>query len=79
MEIYKNLSGQSNVSRYEIGQDYIIVEFKTKGKDGCNTYKYSYMSAEQSNVENMKQLAIAGFGLNSFIDKLVRKRYERKW
>lgn len=79
METYKNLSGQSNVSRYEIGENYITVEFKTRGKDGCNSYKYSYMSAGHTNVEQMKKLAIAGFGLNSFINTHVKKAYERKW
>lgn len=80
MEIYKNLSGQSNVSRYETGQDYMDVEFKTHNKkDGCNTYRYSYRSTGQSNVDYMKKLAIAGIGLNSFISTNVKKLYERKW
>jgi len=79
MTDYKNLSGQSNVARYEIGQDYIIVEFKTKGKDGCDTYKYSYTSAGQDNVEQMKILANQGLGLNSFINTTVKKLYENKW
>jgi hypothetical protein len=79
MEIYKDLSGQSNASRYEIGQDYITVEFKTRGKDGCNTYKYTYMSAGEANIEHMKKLAVAGLGLNSFINTQVKKRYECKW
>lgn len=76
---YKNLSGQSNVSRYRIGQDFIIVEFKTSGKDGSNTYRYSYASAGQINVEEMKKLAVKGIGLNSFINTIVRKNYETKW
>ncbi|RJP46931.1 MAG: hypothetical protein C4584_00955 [Armatimonadetes bacterium] len=50
---YKNLSRESNVSRYEIGPDFIIVEFTIKGKDGCNTYKYSYDSAGQANIDKM--------------------------
>lgn len=79
METYKNLSGQSNVSRYEIGRDYINVEFKDRGKDGCNTYKYSYTSAGQSNIEQMKLLAIGGSGLLTFIVKNVKKSYEHKW
>lgn len=76
---YKNLSGQSNVSRYEIGPDFIIVEFATVGKDGNNTYKYTYASAGQVNVDEMKKLAVEGRGLNSFINTHVRKNYANKW
>lgn len=76
---YKNLSGQSNVSRYEIGINYIIVEFKTRGKDSSNTYKYTFTSAGQNNVEQMKKLATEGKGLNTFINQQVKKNYENKW
>lgn len=79
MQTYANISGQSNVSFYQIGNDNIVVEFKTRGKDGCNTYKYSYSSVGQENVEHMKSLATAGLGLNSFINTNVRKLYESKW
>lgn len=79
MQPYKNLSGQSNVSHYQIGADFINVKFNTKGKDGCDTYKYSYASAGQINVDHMKQLANDGTGLNSFISTTVRKLYESKW
>jgi len=76
---YKNLSGKSNVSRYQIGQDFVIVEFRTSNKDGSTTYKYSYKSAGQFNIEQMKILATHGAGLNSFINTAVRKLYESKW
>lgn len=76
---YKNLSGQSNVESFEIGENFIVVRFKTVGKDGCSTYKYSYASAEQDNIEQMKILANQGFGLNSFINIKVRKLYKNKW
>lgn len=79
MTDYKNLSEQSNVSRYQIGSDFIIVEFQTINNDGCNTYKYTYKSAGKNNIEEMKKLATAGKGLNSFINKYTRKDYERKW
>jgi hypothetical protein len=79
MQAYKNFSGQSNVSRFEIGGNYIVVEFKTRGKDGRNTYKYSYGSTGQRNVDHMKSLAEAGRGLNSFVNATVRKLYESKW
>lgn len=76
---YKNLSGQSNVLKYEIDQDFIIIEFKTTNKDGCNTYKYSYKSAGKTNVEEMKKLAVDGIGLHSFINRYVKKSFESKW
>lgn len=73
MTDYKNLSGQSNVAKYEIAEDFIVVEFKTTNKDGCKIYKYSYISAGQVNAEKMKKLAIEGKGLNSFINNYVKK------
>ncbi len=79
MQTYLNLSGQSNISKYEHGGDYIVVEFKTPAKDGSKTYKYSYNSAGQGNVEHMKHLAETGSGLNSFIRTNVPDDYEMKW
>lgn len=76
---YKNLSGQSNVAQFEIGEDHIDVRFKTASKDGSTTYRYSYGSAGQDNVEKMKSLAMQGSGLNSFINTNVKKLYENKW
>ena len=74
MESYKNLSGQSGVAAYEIESDSIKVQFK----DG-HVYLYTYASANSGNVERMKSLAVAGSGLNSFINTSVRKSYASKW
>ncbi len=79
MQTYANLSGQSNVAQYENNSDNIVVKFKTKNKDRCDTYKYTHRSAGTSHVEEMKGLATAGRGLNSYITKYVRKVYESKW
>lgn len=73
MPRYADLDGDSSVVRYEIQDDSITVEFQ----DG-SAYLYTYASAGRSNVERMKALAKRGDGLNSFIQKNVRKRYERK-
>lgn len=70
---YKNLSGDSGVSAYEIGDDYIKVEFS----DG-SLYLYNYESAGSQNIEHMKTLAENGSGLNSFINTTVRKNYASK-
>ncbi len=73
MEQYKNLGRDSGVMAYEIGSDYIKVEFN----DGA-IYLYTYASAGSENIEEMKKLAIEGEGLNSFINTHVRKDYESK-
>ena len=73
MEKYKNLSRDSSVYAYEIGMNYIDVQFN----DG-SIYRYSYKSAGASNVEQMKRYAQAGDGLGSFIQRNVRKLYEFK-
>lgn len=73
MEAYGNLGGNSNVTAYEIGNDWIKVQFR----DGA-IYTYTYQSAGQVNIEQMKKLAAAGRGLNSFISSDVRKAYASK-
>lgn len=73
MERYKNLGGDSGVVAYEIGSDFIRVQFS----DG-EIYLYTYASAGSHHIEHMKQLARNGQGLNSFINTTVRKAYARK-
>lgn len=73
MERYKNLSGDSGVVAYELGPDFIKVEFG----DGV-IYLYTYQSAGSHNVEHMKRLATSGKGLSSFISTTVRKQYASK-
>lgn len=72
MERYANFGGASNVLFYEIGSDWIRVQFSTG-----TPYSYSYGHAGSSNVEQMKRLARAGRGLNSFINKHVKYSYDR--
>ena len=73
MERYANLNGNSGVDAYEIGSDRIVVSF-----DSGSVYEYTYSSAGRSNIEAMKSLAQAGRGLCSFIQRTVRKNYNRK-
>lgn len=73
MERYRDIDNDSGVAKYEIGPDYIRVQFK----DG-SVYLYTYASAGYSNIEEMKRLAASGDGLNAFINRNVRKSYERK-
>ncbi|MBB2999782.1 hypothetical protein FHX57_002113 [Paraburkholderia tropica] len=72
MECYKNLSGNSGVAAYAIGDDFIWVQFS----DGTR-YQYTYDRPGIVHVETMKQLAIGGRGLNSYIQRtpVVRKGY----
>ena len=69
---YRNSGGDSGVSAYEIGADYIKVRFSGTGK----TYTYSYRKAGGTHVENMKNLAQSGSGLNSYINKHVKHLYD---
>lgn len=71
MEEYRDINGDSGVIGYEMGIDYIRVQFKTGA-----VYKYTYSSAKRENVEHMKLLAKNGDGLNAFINTRVRRNYE---
>lgn len=70
---YQNLGGDSGVLAFEIGEDHIRVQFQDYA-----VYEYTYNSAGRAHIENMKTLAIQGKGLNSYINKQVRKKYSRK-
>ena len=73
MERYGNRGGNSGIVAYEIGHDFITVKFE----DG-SVYLYTNYSAGSDAIEHMKQLAIAGEGLNSFINRYVRKNYAKR-
>lgn len=73
LQIYQNTNGNSNVSAFEIGTNYIDVKFNGTAK----IYRYSYEIAGAENVEVMKALAKQGYGLNSFIMRNVRTLYDR--
>ncbi len=70
MEAYANKGGDSSVAAYEIGNDGIRVRFQ----DGA-VYLYSYGKPGSHHVEQMKTLARNGVGLNSYINRNVRKEY----
>lgn len=76
MERYKNLSGESGVEFYEIQGTYIDVVFRT---GAFRNYRYSYYRPGQMHADRMKQLAIAGIGLNSYIKRYIGKLYEGRW
>ena len=72
MQRYSNLNGDSNVYSFEIGADYIQVQFI----NGSRVYRYSYSKAGRIHVDQMKMLALSGRGLNSYINKNVKYFYD---
>lgn len=72
MERYSNRNGDSGVSGFEIGIDYIRVKFTGTIK----IYTYSYGKAGMSHVENMKRLARNGSGLNGYINTYVKNKFD---
>jgi len=73
MEKYQNRGGDSNVHSFEIGIGSITVQFN----DG-SVYLYTDQSAGAGNIIEMQRLARLGSGLNSYIQRVVRKLYARK-
>lgn len=73
MPPYRDIDNDSGISAYEIGPDWIQVQFTTGG-----TYEYTYASVGSQNIEAMKRLAASGDGLNAYINRNVKKRYSRK-
>jgi hypothetical protein len=74
MKRYRDLSDQSGVVAYEVSDDAITVKFR----DG-DVYLYDYARTGRREVEEMKRLAVAGQGLSTFISRVVKGRYARKW
>ncbi len=70
---YLNLGGNSDVSGYENAPGVSLVQFM----DG-SVYTYTDASAGADNIVAMHALAVAGQGLNSFIDAAVYSLYESK-
>ena len=73
MEKYKNKKGDSGVQSYEIGSDFIIVQFINDG-----SYLYNYKIPGSSHVERMKKLAVKGQGLSTYISTNIKKNYAQK-
>lgn len=73
MQIYKDIDNDSGVRGFEIAPTSITVWFDGTQK----SYTYNYQSAGQSNIEHMKKLALAGEGLNAFINTHVKFKYVR--
>ncbi|MFZ1991023.1 MAG: hypothetical protein WAW96_14780 [Alphaproteobacteria bacterium] len=70
---YKNLSGNSGVTYFEIGEGFIRVWF-TDGE----AYEYDEAKPGARHVAEMKRLAAAGQSLGTYINQHVRKNFARK-
>ena len=76
MTPYCNLSGESNVVSYEITEDSIHVVFRSGTH---RNYLYNSVKPGRATVDQMKSLAEQGRGLNSYISRVVRSNFARKW
>ena len=70
MQRYKNVSGESGVTAYELRSSGIVLQFA----DGSR-YLYTYASTGRDHVEAMKQLAKKGRGLTTYVNQHVGSTY----
>jgi len=63
MKRYRNASGDSGISHYEVGADYIRLRFLGSQK----IYEYNNRINGSKHIEQMKDLAEAGSGLSTYI------------
>jgi hypothetical protein len=66
--------GNSGVSAYACGPDFIFVEFRHAG-----TYLYTHARPGRVHVAAMKKLAVRGHGMATYINRHVRSNYAKKW
>jgi hypothetical protein len=74
MEPYKNLGHNSGVTHYEINDSSIKVKFK----GNIQVYVYTSTKPGQQHVAKMKELALAGRGLQTYINKHKGAGFDRK-
>jgi len=72
MQKYADVNRDSGVDSFQNNPTSIKVLFK----GGSKIYVYTYSNPGQIHVEKMKKLALSGDGLNSYINKYVRKNYD---
>ena len=73
MEKYRDIDGNSGISTYEVGDDFIIVCFKKGGM-----YLYNYSITGSNHVNKMIELARMGDGLNRYINLNIEHASARK-
>ena len=73
MHPYGDHTRQHGAIAYEIGPESIEVEF-TSGW----IYRFSYENPGALRVDRMKELAVSGRGLSTFISKHLKNRFESR-
>jgi hypothetical protein len=73
MQPYANKSGNSGITSFELDDDAIVVWF-TSGEG----YLYGAERPGKAHVEAMRQRALEGVGLATYINQYVRDRYTQK-
>ena len=71
MTRYRNRSGRSGIAAFAFMDDGIVVRFADGG-----TYLYGPTRPGRHHVGQMKSLAMAGEGLNTYISRYVREKFE---
>jgi hypothetical protein len=73
MEKYKNLTGVSGIVTYKIADDSITIKFKDGG-----TYLYTNRKPGAQHVKKMKEMAVKGYGLATYINIFVRENFDKQ-
>jgi len=63
MKTYTDINGDSGISEYDYGDDWILVQFRYG-----RPYEYRASRIGASHLDTMKRLADAGDGLNAYIN-----------
>lgn len=63
----------SGVSAYQVGKDFIIVQFKSGDR-----YRYDHATPGRQHVDAMKGRAASGHGLATYISQQVGANYAEK-
>ncbi len=74
MKAYDNLGGNSGVVAYDYDSEVIKVQFD----DGW-IYEYEASTIGAADFQQMISLADSGHGLNSYINRHIRKRFTNKY
>ena len=74
MKTYDNLGGNSGVVAYDYDSEVIKVQFD----DGW-IYEYEASTIGAADFQQMISLADSGRGLNSYINRYIRKRFSNKY
>jgi len=71
--LYKNAGGKSDVFRYSVEQDAVNIRFTNQ-----SVFRYTNQSASPEAIAKMKELALAGKGLGTYIKSNLQGKHQRK-